>query len=395
MHPFRTTPSRFSANPADEPALVMKITFVLPRLMPRPTGGGKIVYQYANALAEAGHEVEVLHPRTLFLWRFRNTPAARLRSLAADCAKLMGVDRAMAGQGHRACVPWMKMHPRVKISVVPALYPRYVPHADVIVATLWRTAEYVERLPARSGEKFYFIQHHETWAGPEARVNRTLQSRMKKIVISGWLKDLVHELSGDTAWQVPNPVDHAEFFLTSAPAQRARTVSMLYSPHAWKGAAEGVAALELAKASFPDLQAVLFGTAARPDFLPAWIAYVQDPARQVLRETIYNASSIYLCPSWSEGWGLPALEAMACGCAVVTADNGGTRDFVIDGQNGIVVPPKSAQPLADALVALLGDDARRTAYADRSVRLAQQFTLQASVERLVDALSQRSPAVAS
>jgi glycosyltransferase involved in cell wall biosynthesis len=86
---------------------------------------------------------------------------------------------------------------------------------------------------------------------------------------------------------------------------------------------------------------------------------------------------------------------MACGCAVVTADNGGTRDFVIDGQNGIVVPPKSAQPLADALIALLGDDARRTAYADRSVRLAQQFTLQASVERLVDALSHRSPAVAS
>lgn len=133
MHPFRTTPSRFSANLADEPALVMKITFVLPRLMPRPTGGGKIVYQYANALAEAGHEIEVLHPRTLFLWRFRHTPAARLRSLAADCAKLMGVGEAMAGQGHRACVPWMKMHPRVKISVVPALYPRYVPHADVIV----------------------------------------------------------------------------------------------------------------------------------------------------------------------------------------------------------------------------------------------------------------------
>ncbi|RQM46737.1 glycosyltransferase [Paraburkholderia bannensis] len=382
-------PLRFRKKAADPNR--MKITFVLPRLTPRPTGGGKIVYQYANALAEAGHEVEVLHPRTLFLWRFRPTTRTKLRSLAADCAKLAGV-----GHGREpATVPWMKMHADVKISVVPALYSRYMPDADVVVASLWRTAEYVERLPASKGEQFYFIQHYETWSGPEQRVNRTLRSSLRKIVISSWLGDLVHELSGEAAWQVPNPVDHDEFFVTAPLDERTRTVSMLYSPHTWKGAAEGVAALVQAKAVFPDLRARVFGTSARPALLPDWIDYVQDAPRHVLRESIYNASSVYLCPSWSEGWGLPALEAMACGCAVVTADNGGTRDFVVDGENGFVVPPKAAQPLGDALVALLGDDTRRTAFAARSIGLAKQFTLEASVHKLLDALAQRRPVDAS
>lgn len=369
----------------------MKITFVLPRLTLQPTGGGKIVYQYANALAEAGHAVEVIHPRTLFLWDLRKTALSKLPALGADCAKALGLLR-----GRNEAVPgWMTLHPAVKITVVPALYARHVPDADIVVATLWRTAEYVVRLPESKGRKFYFIQHYETWSGPEPRVNRTLQSNMCKIVISGWLKELIGKLAGDVAHQIPNPVDHEEFFVTSGLDARPRVVSMLYSPHTWKGAAEGITALGLAKAAFPDLEAILFGTGARPNSLPGWISYVQDPPRRQLRESIYNASSIYLCPSWSEGWGLPALEAMACGCAVVTADNGGTRDFVLNGENGAVVPPRSGQALGEALIALLADDARRAAFAARSVDLARQFTLASSVDKLARAFAGGSPASAS
>jgi glycosyltransferase involved in cell wall biosynthesis len=361
----------------------MKVTFILPRLTARPTGGGKIVYQYANALASVGHSVEVLHPCTLFLWTLRKGVALKLLSFGLDCVRLT------CGWSTRSKlkVPWMSMHPAVRISMVPALFARFIPDADVVVASLWRTAEYVERYPATKGRKFYFIQHHETWSGPEHRVNRTIRSSMSKIVISAWLKQLVNDLSGDEAHQVPNPVDHSEFFVTAPVLLRPRVVSMMYSPHAWKGAAEGLAALEQAKVELPELRAILFGTHARPDFLPGWIVYVQSPERHVLRDAIYNASSVYMCPSWSEGWGLPALEAMACGCAVVTADNGGTRDFVIDGENGMIVPPKAPQALGAALISLLSDDERRLAFAVRSIELAQRFTLQASVDKLLAALA--------
>ncbi|SIT48036.1 Glycosyltransferase, group 1 family protein [Paraburkholderia piptadeniae] len=366
----------------------MKITFILPRLTAGPTGGGKIVYQYANALASAGHTVEVLHPRTLFLWSLRKSFALKLLSLGVDCARFAAVWPTRG----KTDVPWMPMHPAVKISVVPALFSRFIPDADVIVASLWRTAEYVEHYPACKGRKFYFVQHYETWSGPAHRVDGTLKSTMNKIVISTWLKQLINELSGDEVHQVSNPVDHGEFFVTASIAKRPRVVSMLYSPHAWKGAADGVAALEQAKTQFPELQAILFGTSARPDFLPGWITYVQNPERQVLRDAIYNGSSIYVCPSWREGWGLPVLEAMACGCAVVTTDNGGTRDFVIDGDNGIVVPPKEPRALSKALLSLLADDERRAAFAARSIELAQRSTLQASLDKLLTVLAENPAA---
>lgn len=368
----------------------MKITFILPKLTRHPTGGGKIVYQYANAMAHAGHSVEVLHPETLFLWGLRKNPFRKLLSLAADCVRLL---RGWSGKS-AATVSWMKIDPVVKISIVPALFSRYIPDADVVVASLWRTAEYVENYPPSKGAKFYFIQHHETWSGPERRVNQTLRSRTNKIVISGWLRDLVKDLSGDDAHQVPNPVDHGEFFPTSRIESRRRVVSMLYSPHTWKGAADGIAALDLAKREFPELEAILFGVSARPDALPRWIKYVRNPEKRVLREEIYNASSIYLCPSWTEGWGLPVLEAMACGCAIVTSDNGGTRDFVVNGENGLVVAPQAPDALGHALMSLLADAGQRMSFAARSVELAKQFTLQASVAKLLAALENKSTAEA-
>jgi L-malate glycosyltransferase len=356
----------------------MKITFILPKLTEKPTGGGKIVYQYASLMAEAGHDVEVVHPDTLFLWDLKKSRVLRWLSLCRDIARV-----AIRPWGKRAGkVGWIDVHPDVKISIVPTLIQRYMPDADVVVASLWRTAEFVEQYPQRKGAKFYLIQHHETWSGPVERVNRTLRSRMNKIVISRWLGELVTELSGDVAHYVPNPVDHGEFHLTAPLEPRGCVVSMLYSPHEWKGARDGIAAIEQARVRFPDLAAVLFGLAPRPEGLPAWITYERQPDRKTLRERIYNASSVYLCPSWSEGWGLPVLEAMACGCAIVTTDNGGIRDFVEHGANGFVVPPRSPGELGAALVRLLEDSRQRIAFSHRSIDIAQRFTLAASASKL-------------
>jgi L-malate glycosyltransferase len=364
----------------------MKITFVLPRLTTRPTGGGKIVYQYANALAAVGHSVEVLHPRTLFLWDLRRSLPLKALSLGIDCARFAS---GWLTRG-KPSVSWMSIHPAVRIRVVPALFAHSIPEADAIVATLWRTAEYIDRYPTSKGRKFYFVQGYETWSGPTHRVNETLKSTMNIIVISAWLRKRVYELSGCDVHQVPNPVDHEEFFVTTSVAKRSRVVSMLYSPQVWKGAVDGIAALEQAKDEFPDLQAILFGTHSRPSFLPSWIRYVQNPDRKELRDAVYNVSSIYVCPSWSEGWGLPVLEAMACGCAIVTTDNGGVRDFVIDGENSIVVSPKAPDKLGAALASLLADDKRRMAFAVCSIELARKFTLRASVDKLLAALACKS-----
>jgi glycosyltransferase involved in cell wall biosynthesis len=155
---------------------------------------------------------------------------------------------------------------------------------------------------------------------------------------------------------------------------------MLWSPAALKGGADGVAALEAAHREVPQLEAVLFGVTARPPALPLWIEYVHNPSRPELVERIYNASSIYLCPSWSEGWHLPPAEAMACGCAVVSTDIDGVRDYARPGETALLSPPHDPAALAANLVQLCRDEEERVRLAVAGHDVIAHCTVELSLD---------------
>ncbi len=187
---------------------------------------------------------------------------------------------------------------------------------------------------------------------------------------------------------IPNGINHAFFRLLEPIDKRPLRVAMMYSSAEWKGGADGVKAIELAKHKFPRLKAILFGVGPRPRWLPSWIEYAQNPPQQVLVEQIYNRSILYLCPSWTEGWLLPPAEAMACGCAVVSTDNDGIRDFAEQGKTALLSPPRDPEALGKNLLRLLENDNLRIQLAkagherikeftwERSTNLLEQFLLQ-------------------
>jgi glycosyltransferase involved in cell wall biosynthesis len=74
---------------------------------------------------------------------------------------------------------------------------------------------------------------------------------------------------------------------------------------------------------------------------------------------LYRGADLFALPSRHEGFGLPALEAMAQGTAVVCSDLPVLRE--VTGGHARLVPPSDGDGWADALVALLRDDAARTA----------------------------------
>lgn len=76
-------------------------------------------------------------------------------------------------------------------------------------------------------------------------------------------------------------------------------------------------------------------------------------------------------PSLSEGFGLPVLEAMACGTPVVVSDRGALPEVV--GEAGVVCRPETA-PLAAAVHRLLTDAAHREERSAAGLRRASQFT---------------------
>ena len=90
----------------------------------------------------------------------------------------------------------------------------------------------------------------------------------------------------------------------------------------------------------------------------------------------YGATDALVLPSLWEGFGLPALEAMACGAPVVVSDAGALPEVVADA--GIVFPAGSVEALTASLTRVLADAGLRGDLRARGLRRAAQFTWQES-----------------
>ncbi|HNP72165.1 MAG TPA: glycosyltransferase family 1 protein, partial [Kouleothrix sp.] len=87
---------------------------------------------------------------------------------------------------------------------------------------------------------------------------------------------------------------------------------------------------------------------------------------------LYNACRIYINPSLYEGFGLPLLEAMACGAACLAAATSSLPE--IGGNAAVYVPPLDADIWADEIAALWDDDERRAELGRMGVARARQFS---------------------
>jgi len=362
----------------------MRFTFLMPCYMWGPSGGYRVVYEYANRLIARGHRVFVVHPRVL-----KFAPPAGSKTLRARLriAKTRVIELVLTPS-----VDWHPIDPRVEMLFVPSSEPRFVPDADVIFATAWHTVQSVLQCGPEKGEKCYLIQHHETFLGPPDLVDATWRLPIHKVVVSKWLVEIGRGLGVSEVNHIPNGIDHARYSLKQPIPRRHPRIAMMVSSIPFKGSRTGIEALQAAKRRYPNLAAVLFGKERHKGWIPDWVEYHRDPAQHFLVDEIYNKSSIFLSPSLAEGFALPPAEAAACGCAIVATDSGGIRDYIEDGVNGLLSPPGDAAALAANLCRVLGDDDLRTRLAmaanasvkrldwERSTDLIEKFVMETSAQ---------------
>jgi glycosyltransferase involved in cell wall biosynthesis len=86
----------------------------------------------------------------------------------------------------------------------------------------------------------------------------------------------------------------------------------------------------------------------------------------------YSAATLFVYPSLYEGFGLPPLEAMACGTPVLVSDRSSLPEVV--GEAGLSLPPDDAQAWADAIALLLGSPDRRQAMTEAGLEQAARFS---------------------
>jgi glycosyltransferase involved in cell wall biosynthesis len=87
---------------------------------------------------------------------------------------------------------------------------------------------------------------------------------------------------------------------------------------------------------------------------------------------VYNLSSLFVYPTRYEGFGLPALEAMACGVPVITTNVSSMPEIV--GDAGFLVEPDSEESLKQAMAEVLADPGLSAEMAARGLERAKQFT---------------------
>ena len=324
-------------------------------------GGLAVLYEYANALARRGHEVHFTH-----------TPPPRW----------------WAGSGPGGSDPvrtvedigWFRfdgdvVHHFSDQEVDPADPAAWVPPADVPDGDV----AFAPRLTPRLGLPVGTIQGFGQLR-PELEIP-PMRDPAPKVCVAAWLVELGVELGvpREQLWHVPNAIDHDRFRTDAGDGPRPYDVAVLYNSHTAKGWNTARSALDAVRAWHPDLRVAVFSFEEPDEALPDWMAFHHRPDQATLAREVYGRSRVFLQPAWWEGFGLTALEAMACGCALVTTDNGGSREYARHEVTALVSPPGDAWGLARSMSSLLGDEARRSALAEAGAAKARTMTWDASM----------------
>lgn len=252
----------------------MKFYFVEPHLL--VVGGIRRIIETANRLQAYGHDVKIFTPK--------GTPCTWLPN-KLPVYKLFKLDR--------------------------------FPPADVLIFNL--AEQYKEVLAAKARAKLFWVLAPEAmYKNPEIPV-AALRQGFKLATNSTFTKNYIHKyVKVDHDIPVfPAGVAPSMFhFCPKIP--RSYHVLLYGSRRPWKGTDIVLRAVH----SMSNIKYLKLEGSNTP---------------QNAMYTLYNAAKVYCCANQAEGFSMTQLEAMACGCPVVTTDDGGSRDYIVPGENALVV----------------------------------------------------------
>jgi glycosyltransferase involved in cell wall biosynthesis len=336
----------------------MRLTFVAPSTR-HPSGGVAVIYEMAAVLTGRGHDVHLCHVSF-----FEGTVAT--------------IDQ----------VNWFRFPAGVTHHFFPSGAPDLASlHPSDVIFGFSFDAE----MHRHVGLPVVLIQGYKMLG--DAIERHAFGAPCPKVCVAGWLVDVGRELGVPETQlvHVPIGISHHRYHVTRPIAARPRRVAFCYSAHAQKGPNLAVDVLTQVAQAVPDVEVTAFGARAPERSLPPWIKSLTRPSPHQLASDVYNASGVFLCTSRFEGFGLANVEAMACGAALVTTDNGGSRDYAFHDATALVAPFGDVEGLSGHVIALLEDDRRRVALATAGREYVQRFDwnrtgalLEAFLERYVD-----------
>jgi glycosyltransferase involved in cell wall biosynthesis len=301
----------------------------------------------------------------------------------------------MARRGHEITVVSKGERPRwfplkTGFRQVPAFEPRHLPQADVTVATFWTTIRAAAAVT--SGVGAHYCQGFEGAfrhnVDDHAAIIEAYELPIPCLALSPHLAVMVKERFGRPARVVPPAL--APYWRPRW-RRRPHRIPRVLVPNPfeieWKGVPTALSAMALLRSQ---------GFSCRLLRLSQWP--LSDAERAMLEPdefhhhlnppevaALLRNADLMLAPSWEdEGFGLPVLEAMACGLPVVASDISAFRAFA--GTAAVLVPPDRPEAIAEAARAILADPPRWRAMRRRGLEAARRFSEERVAEAAEEAL---------
>lgn len=341
------------------------------------SGGVRIILQVANGLASHGHRVRIIVPD------YAADPPFRLHG------SVELVIRRTHGAGFFN-----------KLFYLASLCLTATRESDICFATGYKTPYCLccaKWLRFSRAKLVYLIQHYEplSHAGtgnvPSKRILPWLAKvgyklPLKRIAVSNWIKGMI----GDPTTIVIDNGVNLDTFLPANKLPGATdefTIGTVAGAIEWKGYRVFLDAIRQIPAEEKQKMRLLVAAQSSAEMPGGLSAKLVKPSGDSQLVEFYHSCDIFVCSSFIEGFGLPALEAMACGIPVVTTSCGGVSQYA-NHSNCLMVPPGDSKAIADSIVRLSRDRNLGVTLRKRALETSRDFSVEKMRMEYVNLLQQ-------
>ena len=355
----------------------MNISFILSSLW--LSGGVRVVIQYANRLSKRGHHISIIVPN--------GTVDENILREIEQGIKVIQTKNSITDKRN----PFQLLRITWEMAKV-------VPESDVIIAThtpttmvsliagklfrkgkmIWFYQDYIEMFEKRPVER-WLLRHALRWHD----LSLTISEVCVQELLSFSPGNVINVGEGIDTTDIFHPIK------TNGPLNQGlsekKVIFSIGDSRPRKGIFDFLKACEKVYEKNPDL--VLWIASKEkidlPTTLPFELIYSPEPD-QLAR--LYSACDVFVSASWYESFGLPPLEAMACGAAVVTTDSRGVCEYAVNGENCLLVPPQDPDALAKAILFLLDNPEFAEKLKENGPITAARFNWESATNRFESAL---------
>lgn len=355
------------------------------------SGGSQILYSLAKRLSDQGLNVGwvlFLNPYRFIYKVTRNPSLLPYVSLSAT----INILKTNVGLILRNRLMKRSQNCEHTLNGISILNPKSLKKVSFkrLVASAWETTYLVNHFKTES-VKYNLIQYcaHEYLSdyiqGVDTNlVSQTFSFPLKKLVIN---ETDLRKFGADSPQKVQLGIDASKYYVKT-PLDRRDGKTVLFPLRAQrdKGASVAIDAIKLIEKQRKDINIVTFGNYGKTAKLPNSIdqrGFVDD--NELFN--LYNAASIFVIPSLLEGFCLPGLEAMACGCAVISVDNTGIREYIKHNNNGIIVSPNDPNAIAKAVISLVENCSQRNNLITNGFKTARIFSYENMARSFLTAIA--------